>query len=139
MKRDLDLIRSILLDLESGTGGVLVPEKMKVKFVHEAMQPSVDILVEDCSYDLETVCFHIYLLEEVGYIEKGSYTRGHGGFYFTRVPAITWAGYEFLDNARNDSIWHAAKQKVGEKLKSSSIEVINGVLVQLSNNLLNLS
>jgi len=44
----------------------------------------------------------------------------------------TWAGHEFLDAARNDTIWH----KAGERIKKSGVGVTLSLLKEILSQLL---
>jgi hypothetical protein len=85
MKRDIDLIRQILLVLE---------EK-------GAYTNWMDIDIE--AYSPEQMDYHLDLLVEAGLISVASSERGRS----RQLPVrITWDGHEFLDAARDESRWH---------------------------------
>ena len=84
MKRDMDLIRQILLDLEESG----------------AYTNWMDIDIE--AYSPEQMDYHLELLVEAGLISVASSERGRS----RQLPVrITWAGHEFLDAARDESRW----------------------------------
>lgn len=87
MKRDMDLIRAIMLELES----------------HSAADLNLEEVVID-GYDDDIVLGHLLLLREAGFIEM-NYERFGGGEQQIFIHRITWTGHEFLEAVRNDSIW----------------------------------
>ncbi len=90
MKRDLDLVRRILLHLEgvegstSGFGG----------------------FIED-GYELPAIQYHVRLLHDAGLIEADEIVSGQWW-----PERMTWSGHEFLDAARNEELWQETKQRV---------------------------
>jgi hypothetical protein len=115
MKRDMDLCRQILLDLEDN------PEAVGWKgFTFE---------YEGRTY--EEVSYHVMLLHEAGLIEAVSHSQGPGHINWT-AKKLTWPGHEFLDASRKDSVWQKAKSTVLEKTGGLSFEVLKAVVVQLA-------
>jgi hypothetical protein len=88
MKRDLDLVRRILLHMEEG----------------EASPSGWSAFVDD-GYDLGTIHFHVRLLHDAGLIEADEIVPGQWW-----PERMTWSGHEFLDAARNEDLWRETKQ-----------------------------
>lgn len=107
MKRDMDLIREILLEIESK---------------HDGSGRGVDIQIAGKSRD--EVVEHLFMLAEVGFIEgrNASHLQGRGFL----VQRMTWWGHEFLDGVRDPTIWAEAKQGA-KKVGSFSLEVIGDI------------
>jgi hypothetical protein len=86
MKRDIDLVRTLLIKIEAlpDTNGHPV---------------SVE------GHDPAEICEHLKLAQEAGLIEARFLPGG------TECAALrlTWAGHEFLDAARENRIWEKAK------------------------------
>ena len=94
MTRDMDHIRSILLDLEAFEqrfGGVthLVGENFNIE-----------------SHDAEQIEYHLPLIEEAGLIEYVN-SRPMRGIMFRRLSN---AGHNFLDATRDKTVWEKTKQ-----------------------------
>jgi hypothetical protein len=85
MKRDMDLIRDILLKLEE------VPENSYLS------NPPEDLDLQEHSF--EEVAYHLGLLIDAGLLEASQDLSG--GF---AVKKITWHGHEFLDDTRDPTI-----------------------------------
>ena len=114
MKRDPDLIRSILLTLESS---------QKPEEVMTAKRLKLDNWSED------EVNYNLLLLLEAGYIRgKDASTDNRTIVYVTR---LTWDGHEFLDAARDDGRWEKAKSAIS-KVGGWSFDVAKTILVELA-------
>ncbi len=97
MKRDMDLIRELLLKLES------LPMERGDVFIISAD----DELLQIPGYNGDQVDYHLSLIEEAGLIDSagaGSMT----GYGFRR---LSWSGHDFLDSIRSPEVW--AKTKAG--------------------------
>ena len=116
MKRDMDLIRAILLKAEE-----ITPEnKMGYATISGKIQ------VSESGY-----IFHVKLLYDNGYIdailkkdESGTY---HGGI----ISGITLDGYKFLDNIRDNEVWKMTKKTIGSKILSVGIEIISSTAAKV--------
>ena len=94
MKRDMDLVRDILLAIEANS----FPDLNKLlKFLNTGQR----------SFD-DPVCHHIKMLvDEVGFISAEEF-KSYGGPNWLRIE-LTWQGHEFLDSVRDIEVWKAAK------------------------------
>lgn len=117
MKRDMDLIRAILLALEE----------------QSAYPRAINLEIE--GYDKETISFHIMLLDEAGLIEAFDATT-HGSLNWM-PQRLTWDGYEFLEAARNEKVWKKFKNKLEEEGLSLPIKLAQIVLIELLKSQLN--
>ncbi|MFZ0335846.1 MAG: DUF2513 domain-containing protein [Candidatus Acidiferrales bacterium] len=88
MKRDMDLIRTLLFKTEAlpDAGG----HPISVEGRNQA-----------------EVCEHLRLAQEAGLIEA-RFLRGDAASCV--ALRLTWAGHEFLDAARENKIWEKAKE-----------------------------
>lgn len=96
MKRNMDLIRNLLLKLE----------EMPYEY------GGVDINIEG-STDNE-ITYHVLLLHEAGLIDAIDVSRGSIIQYKPR--RLTWEGHEFLEAVRDDARWRKVKnamKKIG--------------------------
>lgn len=110
MKRDMDLVRLILLEIEHSSDGA-------------QLQMNFDIP----DYTPEIVSYHLMILHDAGLIEASDLsTMGRGLFWCPK--RLTWSGHEFLDAARNDSIWKKAK----EKASGMNFELLKELLLNLA-------
>ena len=93
MKRDFDLIRSILRDVEE-----IAPNDYLNGFTFDG----ADQLVIEA---------HVALLLEAGFLDGKSLPVSSGRVPY-RVTGLTWEGHDFLDSMKDQSIWDKAKKNV---------------------------
>ncbi|HEX8174068.1 MAG TPA: DUF2513 domain-containing protein [Pyrinomonadaceae bacterium] len=103
MRRDFELIRLLLLELEG------------------------DESVNLSAYTGDQVNYHKALIKEAGLAEGIIH---YPSTEQTDIPdlailqKLTWQGHEFLDKARNDTVWNKAKNIVKEKGVPLSLDVL---------------
>lgn len=107
MKRNLDLIRDILLKCEADTPGHLSCEDFM-----------------DGRYSFREVSHHISLLMDVDYIDAESIPMMGQECDDYLVYRLTMFGYDYLDSIRDSSIWNKTKERLGKYLTSASLPVI---------------
>src|SRR5688572_21181749 len=103
MQRDMDLIREILFEIEANDS-----------------IPSFDD--KDDQY-----LQHVLLLNEAGLIDGITVSVCDRGELYPQVlnrPRLTWKGHEFLDSARNDTVWNSTKAKIKAALGSAGFQVV---------------
>jgi len=118
MKFNLDLAREILLKLE------------------ENPSPAWIIISID-GYSGVEISYHIEKLYEGGYVNAINTTSSDGFDY--RVKSMTYQGHQFLDLARDRTMWEQAKKLIKEKGLEITIEIISKVLEGLAKSALGLS
>ncbi|WLD14661.1 DUF2513 domain-containing protein [Planctellipticum variicoloris] len=113
MKRDMELVREILLAIEAsgeeprGWTKLSMPERDPVE-----------------------VSYHVKLLHEAGLLHGINLSSSSG---FCWAPkSLTWAGHEFLDAARNDTVWNRAMTILREKAATVPFEILKAVIIQQS-------
>jgi DNA-binding transcriptional ArsR family regulator len=111
MKRDMDLVRCILLEIEK----------------ESYIEHSFDLDIRD--YPKEVVDYHLVILNEAGLI-KVLDMSGEEGVYL-RPIRLTWQGHEFLETVRNDTQWGEVK-KVMSKTGGIAFEVAKLVGIELA-------
>ena len=90
MKRDLDLVRQILIAMESGEHG----------FVGDTFT------IED--YSDEQIGYHVFLMADAGLISALDATTISDESPSAIPKSITWAGHDFLDSVRDETVWKKA-------------------------------
>lgn len=97
MKRDMDMVRNVLLFMEQSDDHAFIFQE-----IAEGVEGEPDAIIA-----------HVVMLRSAGFLEESQ--RG--------VVRITWAGHEFLDTIRDPEIWR--KTKTGaEKLGSWSVKLL---------------
>lgn len=117
MKRDMDLIRRILIEVEKADNRV-----------------SIESLECD-KYSLPTIGYHVELMSAHGLIDA-KVTRDWGGNIVDGyIKALTWTGCDFLDAIRDDGVWRRTKvvisEAVGDTTLSTIKEAASMVAIQL--------
>jgi hypothetical protein len=112
MKRDAELIRELLLKLETlpvRPGGV----------VH--LSPDDEELAVE-GYEPAQIEYHLDQIHEAGLIDDGGF-RPMRGVGFRK---LTWAGHDFVDTVRDPEVW--AKTKEGASVvKSWSLDTLKEI------------
>lgn len=106
MKRNMSLIRELLFVAEADGDDSVLCEK----------------------YGREVVAGHVALLLDAELV-KGCAPCGQNNRPIASViTRLTWKGHEFLDNARNDTVWKRVTGVIKEKSVSVSFEVLTELL-----------
>lgn len=119
MKRDMSLIRSLLLKIEDIYEEDLI-ENMKLEGYSD----------NEVIYHLEMM-FSSNLIQE---FEKNKYISGEVDY---RVGGISWNGHDYLELIRNDEIWKKTMIEVKEKNVPQNIKYIAEVAGTFVGNLIN--
>ena len=110
MKRNMDLARNILAIIETV---IAVPCDVDIKGRSRA-----------------EISYHVKLLHEAGLIEATDLSSPEQLHW---LPGhLTWAGHEFLDLARRDTLWERAKTKMLNETGGLSLELLRAVLLDLA-------
>lgn len=110
MKRDLEVIRYILLEIE----------KSDEDYVE--MGELVNTIQSE-----KIISHHIKLLIDCGYIEaESSGVLSDGPTYFA-IDRITSAGYDYLDNVRDNHVWKETKNQLSKVGTSVSLDLVKTV------------
>ncbi len=108
MKRDMDLVRTILLTVEkTGTTPIDWIDGFKIE-----------------GYDDEFVSYHVWLLAQAGFLEALDRSTQEGFSYDPRC--LTWYGAEFLDTIRDPEIWAGTKAGA-KKAGGFSLEILGAI------------
>lgn len=114
MKRDMELIRAILLDAEG--------------------EENIDL----SNYTDEQIGYHIYLLGTAGFAETGDLKTLGSKYPKHRVKSLTWQGHEFLDMIKSDTVWKQTKDYIRENGAKMSLAMIQAVVIGYSKSQLGL-
>jgi hypothetical protein len=97
MKRDMDLVRGLLLRLEAlpvRRGGVV------------KIPPDDEAIAVD-GYDVDQIDYHLSQIIRAGWIDEGGGARPMIGIGFR---CLTPAGHDFLDSVRDPETWSRTKK-----------------------------
>ena len=95
MKRDMDLIRKLLLRIED----MPAPHRAPVLHFIDANT------LQQPDEDLEVIAYHLQLLVQAGFLDETKEGKLFGG-----ITGLTWLGHDFLDSVRNPEIWKRTKE-----------------------------
>jgi hypothetical protein len=110
MKRNLDLIRTILREIEKKPDGS----------TYLKVSPPEGV-------EMSAFMAHLELLIDAGFI------KGKVGEYALRnyeINRLTWQGHEFLDATRDETLWSKAKKKVAGEAMSWTTSLLLEYLKQ---------
>jgi len=96
MKRDMDLIRELMLKLESfpmepGDNVHITPD-------------NPDVQVD--GHGVDQIDYHLSLIEQAGFIERSRSGPAIGIMF----RGVSWAGQDFLDSVRSADVWDRTRQ-----------------------------
>lgn len=111
MKRDIELTREILVALE------------ELESFDEPVIPNIP------GRSKHELVYHIKLLSEAGLIEAQNWSTGDGSEWV--ATSLTSSGHDFLDAARNNTIWEKAKTMVVDQGSVLTIEALKVALSQV--------
>jgi hypothetical protein len=113
MKRDLDLVRKILLACEASPHGY-VEDPLKVD-----------------GYPEDAIGFHVHLMMQAGLLIGIDVTRLDSESPYGVARSVTWAGYEFLEASRDDHRWDTVK-KAAASVGGFTLDVMKATLGELA-------
>ena len=104
----MDLIRLILLRVESGDNVAAIPD-----------------------YAESAILYHGSLAIEAGLLD-GEVIQGESGVIVSAIiRKLTWAGHDFLDSARDEGTWLKATQRVAKAGGSWTFDLLKQVLTEI--------
>ena len=121
MKRDMNLVRQILLDVEE----------------HGGTHPKATVKLDIPDYSPDVVSHHVKLLKDAGYLTALDHSSNDGSSWIPK--ALTWSGHEFLDAARNAGIWNKALDMAKQTVGTVSFDLLKALLLKLGAERLGLS
>lgn len=109
MKRDMDLVRLILIEIE---------EKYKSTTIYNLSIVGVDV---------ETMAYHCKILSEAGLIAGYKPHYANDRIYSFGVGPLTWEGNDFLEKIRDNSQWRKIKETISKEGLPMVIDTIRSV------------
>jgi len=113
MKRDMELIRKMVLAVEDAPTGY-APDDLDIE-----------------GYTDEQIAYHAHLMVQAG-LAAGMDTTHLGSCNpSAQLTSLTWDGHEFAADARDETTWKKAMTIVQEKGGAVSLDVIKALLSHL--------
>jgi len=111
MKRDMDLLRQILVQVED----------------HPFDMGMVELRFDGRSK--AEIAYHVKLAQQAGLVEAIDLSTSNGPDI--RPTSLTWHGHEFLEAARDETRWKKAKSIMKKKGGGMAFEVLQKLLTEL--------
>jgi len=111
MKRDLNLVREILL---------WATEQVNAGF---SENPTLQ------GYTDEQIGYHVHIMEQAGLVAATDSTMLDGPGPSAILRSLTWEGHDFIDAARDDTVWGKVKSKILTSGASFSFGLLKEALV----------
>ena len=121
VKRDMDLVRKILLDVEAAPA-----------------EKPWSLMVSRGTSSGATLNQHLVLLSRAGLINVRNHVQLHGPGDIWSDVTLTWPGHEFLDDIRSEEVWTKTKEQVAKLGGTASLTVVSEIAKGLTRTLLNL-
>jgi hypothetical protein len=117
MKRQMDLVKKILLEIE------------------KAEAYDIPLIIEIEGYDESIINYHIKIMFERGLInlfEEPANTTTFDCPTQYLADSLTWEGHEFLEVSKNESNWKKVKNIINDKGLGFSYDILKALLIQES-------
>jgi hypothetical protein len=115
MKRDMDLVRHILVETENA-----------------GLTGTDSAALSAGDWDEPTVARHVELMKEAGLIDACVVSAMGAGPVRAVIDGLTWQGYDFLDAVRSETVWRETKSTIVEKVGTASFDVVKAVAAALA-------
>jgi hypothetical protein len=114
VKRNIDLVRAILLAMEADAAG----------FARDPFTVA--------GYDQETIQHHVWLMEQGGLVTASDVTAQGDASPLALPGAITWKGHDFLDTVRNDTVWRKLKAELKDRGLSLPFSLLQALALKIA-------
>lgn len=113
MKRDMDLVREILLNLGDS------------EFYSDMGFPRVE------GYEEDKIRHHVLIMRDAGllFFTEGIKVDGFFGKTEDLELRLTWEGHEFLEKIRDDKLWKSILDTTKKKTGGLSFDVLKALLI----------
>ena len=114
MRRDMDLVRRILIAMEESDDGIVDGEA----------------LVSD-AHDLRSVAHHFEIMQQAEFLSATVCDTVSGEVVSAFADGLTWKGHDFLASVRSDRVWAKIKLALTKSIGSASLDTIKSVGVKI--------
>lgn len=118
MKRNMDLIREILLEIEEHEHG-MAPRKLSIS-----------------NYSEEEIGYHVYLMGKANLLLVSNTTSLDSSSPEAMPISMEWDGHDFLDAIRSDTIWEKTKTSIIKSGVGMTFELVKAVAISKGKELL---
>jgi hypothetical protein len=113
MKRDMEIIRKVLLAIEEQYEDVVLYE------------------LEVDGLDMKTIAYHCKVLYDGGFISNYAGDFASGNLHTFAVGSLTWEGHEFLDKIRDETIWEKTKSTIAKEGLPMVLDVVKNIATSI--------
>lgn len=118
MKRDMDLVRDILLKAEAA---------------ERPLQVESFYALNDSK---ELVNYHLELLIEHGFLDGALHGSWGSRVVSGTIHCLTWDGQDFLEGMRDQRVWETVKKAIYETVDSTTFDVIKSACSMVSTSMI---
>ena len=118
MKRDMELVRSILRDIAESEDGV-----------------SAEALA-DAEHPRALVAYHFEIMDEAGLIHATLKRAWDGQYVIATADSLTWEGNDLLAALSSEKVWTEVKRRVGKTLGDVSVSTLKALAVKVATDFL---
>lgn len=120
MKRDIELVKEILLFFEKRDTDKMIPTKH--------IMDGSELQIE--GYEGRLISDHIDIMYEAGLLE-GYAERAKDGRLIQVYPTrLTWEGHEFISSARNENAWARLKESFKSSGSAIPFKIAQSLLIK---------
>ncbi|MBG7622092.1 DUF2513 domain-containing protein [Herbaspirillum sp. AP02] len=125
MKRDWDLIRQQLTDIEEDRD-IFAGIPQSPRWLDDETEEQYKKKIGEYFDTSNRICGHVELLTEAGYVEGIKIIRDSTGecHWAVMTPRLTMAGHDLLDTMRSNTVWTTVKDMAKKKGIDLTFEVI---------------
>ena len=77
--------------------------------------------------------YHMLLLAQAGFLDhQPEWTKSRDRIIRVLGFGLTWDGHEFLEAARDDTVWQKAKARVAEKIGGMPFDIMLALLREIA-------
>lgn len=113
MKRDMDLVRCILLQVEKAENYLTLNDLFQARDNQKG-----------CEYTDNEIIYHVELLFAQGFIDGYLRCDMNGDIIENQMCGLTWDGADFLESMRDQRVWNKAKEVIKKTVGSTTFEVV---------------
>jgi Hypothetical protein (DUF2513) len=117
MKRDMELVRAILLAMEAHESGY-APSPFTI-----------------AGFDQGVIGHHVWLMEQGELVTAVEMTAMNEASPIAIPLSITWKGHDFLDAVRTDKVWLKVKTELKDKGLSLPFALLQALALKIAANL----
>lgn len=114
MQRDMDLVRSILMELADSENPL-----------------DAGVFVDD-TRDYQFIAYHIDIMEQAGLL-KATIKHGWNKTYMaTSADALTWEGQDYLASVKSDKLWSHVKLTIAKQFGDVGFSTIKALAEKIA-------